>query len=433
MAFAFPLFFGRAVLDPKGAALPEWTGQLPPEMANDPTIRRQFALHGQWRRRYSGDRHSPLPRLRYMALSPTSSGVVPSYGLLGELNAYAVPRLTGYCAATPIAGRNEISLVFRGLPGEPNPLYRFVTEPQKADHLLDGMSRDLRSLVTPAVVAAVPPGNEFSLVLPYDDVQVPSERVFDMRLPTARGWMVDFFRNPPPAETDEDLAHGEWLKIIAEMYEVDLRRIEGWRQLLPIVCGNSQGGNAMTDVFAAFLRRMGCTGIIYPSARSDHGVLWEDGHLKEHWGWHFVDYTGSPIPTRLSPEYEQPLLPLQGVYHMADIKQGRFAGSLAVVGGSLYTRLYLQMQFDLYALSRVASPTDYQDGHLCMRSYCWYRRDYCAPFDAVICDSCATPFSFREVGPLRRCPSCRFGGALVDLAYVSQVIVPYLTQLGPVG
>ena len=33
----------------------------------------------------------------------------------------------------------------------------------------------------------------------------------------------------------------------------------------------------MTDLFAAFLRRMGCTGIIYPSARSDHGVILEDG------------------------------------------------------------------------------------------------------------------------------------------------------------
>jgi len=429
VGFAFPLFLGRAVVDKEAASVPEWASRLPPALANDPNVMRKLGLRGLLRRRYSGDIHHPLPRGRYFALSG-GDGAERSYALSGELNAYAIPLLTGYCAATTLSGRAAVGVVFRGLPGDPNPLRCFVTEPDHYNRLLNGVPSDPRLLITADLEAGVAATNQFIVSIPCDDVDLSIERIFDMRLPATRRWMVDFFRNPPLVHSDDDLAHGECLRILAQGYGVDLTGIDGWRALLPIICGPSHGGNAMTDLFAAFLRRMGCEGIIYPSARSDHGVIFEAGRLVHHWGWHLVDYRGSSLPKSLSFEEVKPLPPWQGLYHHAEIEDGELAGSFAVIGGSLHTRMTLQTQFDRHVLERRMEWRERNGtAALKMRGYCWYRHNYSASQDEVECDACGTRFSYEQVGPRRQCPSCRFGGDLGVFETVPKFLVSRLSQV----
>lgn len=147
-----------------------------------------------------------------------------------------------------------------------------------------------------------------------------------MRLPKVRRWMANFFRNPPRAETNDDLAHGALLQIIADAYKFDLSMVNGWSTLLPVTNDPGVGGNGMTDLFAAYIRRLGCGGLVYPSARCDHGVVLDEGRLVDHWGWVLVNYTDATIPTRVAFEEYTPREPREGIYHFAEIESGGQAG-----------------------------------------------------------------------------------------------------------
>jgi hypothetical protein len=98
-------------------------------------------------------------------------------------------------------------------------------------------------------------------------------------------------------------------------------------------------GNAVTDVFALFLRRLGCEVIVFPSARCDNGVVFNDGAIVDFWGWNAVDFRGAPLPTRVAPELETTLERLGGVNHFAEVMDGPRAGSLSHLGNSLYAKI----------------------------------------------------------------------------------------------
>ena len=232
LAFAFPAFAGRATIDREGAAEPDWAKDLRNSPTYDENVERQLQMRGSFRRRYSADTDNPLPREKYFALA-SEAAKERCYTLLGELNAYALPLKSGCCAAVPLAGQAAVGAVFRGLPGEPNPLYRFVTEPGRYSYLFDSVRRDPRSLISPDLIASVPSDTEFTVAVPCEDVDISIERAFDMRLQTTRQWMVDFFRNPPEITTNDDLAHGGWLHLMAGQYKFDLSRVDSWRACCP--------------------------------------------------------------------------------------------------------------------------------------------------------------------------------------------------------
>jgi len=405
LCFALPLFLGKGTVnefETKDAST-DW----PAEFRNHPAVQRQLNPRGQLRRRFSGNVHWPLPRSKYFSIvgrNPKSR----SYGIIGELNAYAIPILSGCCIAVSDDETDNIKLVFKGLPNEPNPLFQFVNYPRQFEKVFDSIPNGIRSLLTADVVKLVPDSNEWSLELPTVTTEIASDRVFDMRMPATRDWMMNFFRNPPQAKTDADLAHGDFLRAYAEDYKIDLSKIGGWNTMIPIVCYQAVGGNALTDAFAAFLRRLGCTGIVYPSARCDHGVYIENNCVVDDWGWHFVDFAGSETPTRIAPEFVRPMPPMQGPYFYAEINTGTNAGSFTTIGGSLHTRMSLQFQFDQFALSRRRLlKGDGQSISSPMTSFTWYGRDYINLSNDVFCGKCSSRFNFHDVGPRETCPSCK--------------------------
>jgi hypothetical protein len=433
LALAFPTFLGRGVIDREAAAEPDWAKDIRKSSSYDANVERQLQARKSFRRRYSGDSHEPLPRERYFALFADGS-TERSYTLLGELNAYALALKSGYCAAVPLAETPcAIGVVFRGLPGEPNPLYQFVNNPDQYGYLFDTVSRDPRNLISSGLIASISRDNEYVVSVTCEDIQFTLDDIFDMRLREARSWVVEFFRNPPPAKTNDDLAHGGWLELMAGQYNFDLSKVHGWRDLVPVLCDPNFGGNGMTDLFGSFLRRLGCRGLIYPSARSDHGVVLDEGRLVDHWGWNLVNYTGASIPTRLSPEEWTPLQRPEGIYHFAEIESGPRAGSFVSLGQSLYTKLVNQTLFDQYIFFHGPEWRSKNARHtLSVRGYCWYRCDYLMEPETnpmVACDKCDSQFPFNQVALLPRCPRCQFGGDLAVFVTAPAFLVPLLMRV----
>jgi tetratricopeptide (TPR) repeat protein len=173
VAVAFPAFLGREVVDPRGAATPPEIAKLP-EMFFPPGSRAAYKrdLRKRLQRRYSGDSHEPLPRSRYIALHGEQS-TADTYTLLGEMNAYTAAVLTGYCAAVPSGDPDSIAIVFRGLPDEPNPLWSFVTNPDRYPRFA-GAWNDPRSESLQAAKPLISEETEFKVIIPCERVALSS-------------------------------------------------------------------------------------------------------------------------------------------------------------------------------------------------------------------------------------------------------------------
>jgi tetratricopeptide (TPR) repeat protein len=428
MSFAFPVFSGRSTIDRAGARPPEW---LPSWVTfADRSVQRKIKGRRFARRRYSGDTHAELPRSRYLALAGPRSAPA-SYTLLAEMNAYAVPLKTGYAAGALAADGESLRLIFRGLPGEPNPLRHLIVEPERFSFLFDEAPNDPRGFITAQMIDEVPANSTFEIPLPCEDVEIHLDNAFDLRLPDTRRWMVEFFRNPPSANADEDLAHGDWLALTAEQYRYDLGAVHDWRGLLPATNTATFGGNAMTDVFAQFLRKLGCEGLIFPSARCDHGVVVDDGAPKYDWGWNLVDYRGAPISDSLSPEEISPLEPLEGILHYAELLDGVNAGSFAFLGNTLRACISNQLLYDRYCIIRAPAWRMANGGdELSVRGYTWFRRKFShglIPAEVVQCDRCQTEVP-KQSAFVPRCPACQFSG---DMGVFVEVPNLFLQELQP--
>jgi hypothetical protein len=432
MALAFPLFYGTSTIKAVDQSSVEpWPTNVP--FAGDFGRRLQHKLQQRRfvRRRYSGDTHAPLARSRYMALAGEGHAQ-PSYTLLAEINAYTVTQKSGYCAAVLGPDGQSIQLVFRGLPGEPNPLYRLVSDPSQFSSLFAKTTSDPRQLITPEIRDAISSDTIVAVPFPHEEVDVELDNAFDLRLPETRRWMVEFFRNPPPCETDEDLAHGAMLREMACRYSFDLSAVHEWRGLLPVTNGMTFGGNGMTDLFATFLRKVGCDGLIYPSARCDHGVIVDDGAPVYDWGWNVVDYRGAEAPERISMEEISPLEGLHGIRHFAEIPDGDHEGSFAYLGNSLYQLVENQRTFDEYCLLHGPEWRVKRNAReLTVRGYSWFRRTYSLEFDSVdfvTCDQCQSRCP-AERAFLPRCPNCQFAGDLGVYVQVPDLLAERLEPM----
>jgi tetratricopeptide (TPR) repeat protein len=407
--FAFPAFFGRASLTGREDPEPELPVGVTMPLLEDKLFRRQFL-----RRRYSGDSHEKLERRRYFALVGPRAGIA-SYALASEMNAYTITHKTGLCIAAQNGSEDSINLVFRGLPGEPNPLHLFVHNPQDYGSLFDHVHDDPRGSITAEIAAIVPSSTEFILSVPVADQTLEFQYCLDLRRHAAREWMLAFFSNPPPCETDEDLAHGDWLRATADEYGFERGTITDWKSFWRITSDPGFGGNGMTDVFAAFLRKLGCDGLVYPSARCDYGAVYNDGELVDWWGWNIVDYRLAALPTRLAIEENEPLPDLQDVWLTADVIEGSHRDSLAVLGNSMFNRAMASDLLDAYC--KIHGRTwqhEHGDDSLAVRGFSWFMHEFLPDnrsSEHLTCAQCegSVPASER----LRaECPHCGFQGDL---------------------
>jgi len=425
LLFAFPGFTGKSISDTTLADTEAFDKAVRKQSTYDKTLEHQLSKRKFFRRRYSGDTHAPLPRERYFSLCNKENDK-SLYTLVFEMNAYSMSFLTGYCVALPGKNGDSITIKFIGLPEESNPLYKFINTPEEFAVFKRTPANPVQ-FITQEIVSLVPDDNEYCISIPCSTVSIELENALDLRSSLARTWMLDFFINPPPCKTDKDFAHGAFLKSFARQYKIDLNNITNWKSFIHITSTKTIGGNGMLDLFALFVRSLGCDGLIFPSARCDYGVVCVDGNIEDYWGWNLVDYRDTPIPMRIAPEFPRPLEKLEGVNNIADITEGRYAGSLLHLGGSFHTRFACEQHYHEFLVLngpewRMKRPVKI----LSAGGYCWFTRDYTVakPAKDISCKYCETSFP-SEFGLYPQCPACGLYG---DISGVFVKIPPFFYE-----
>ena len=105
-----------------------------------------------------------------------------------------------------------------------------------------------------------------------DKIELPG--VVDLRQQVSQEWLYRFFRNGDGAifnKTHSDIAE--------------------FVNMLPALVYPEFGGSGVTKAIGTWMRALGIAGLVFPSARSDAGIVFDrDGRLLSHHGWNFVDY-----------------------------------------------------------------------------------------------------------------------------------------------
>lgn len=401
LTFGFPMFLGRPLKSPNN---PIWD-----ELIAD-GIKPDGEVGPYCRRRYSGEGSQDFPRARYHALCSDESGN-DNRTLLQELNAYTVPQLTGHCVAVAGERPDTVNLLFRGLPEEPNPLYLAILEPQRFNNYLSNLPHNGEALKTaltaPSVRERVDARQEFVVPIQCSINEVEMTDCLDLRLPEARTWALSFFQTPPTG------LMGEAYVGLAAVHDVDFREFKSWRDILNIILAKSFGGNSLTDVLGTMLRNIGCNGLVFPSARSDHLAHIENGVLSEFYGWNLVDYRGLTPTGKVGLEFGNKIEELRGRYFVADVKDGDQAGSLQVLGSTLYERVINQQTFHERAVLDASEwRLKHKRSEVYLRGFLWYERKYSLgerDFEAR-CPECKTNFADDAIEIEPVCPSCGYPG-----------------------
>jgi hypothetical protein len=215
-------------------------------------------------RRFAGD--PSLPRSRYFTIARDATGEDQGT-LVRELRTYYNPQNAGIIQIfdttnlgdkeflSGVAGGEPwIAVVFLPLAGRPNTFASTYTE-----------------LAQPLIV-----------LLP-------------LRLETRRVKGVVDLRQPETARVfAQELSRLEWDVEGAKLPCFPMRpRLSGFSQLLPSLLEQSLGGGGLTNIVGVWLRRMGASGLIFPSARVDASVGVRKGTVVDAAGWNFVDYAGT--------------------------------------------------------------------------------------------------------------------------------------------
>lgn len=400
--FGFPMFLGR----PPAFEYPEHP--ISKELRNAGVEGSKGSPYA--RRRFSGDGSQEFPRSRYYSVCSDESGN-DNRTLLLELNAYAVPQLTGYCVARSTSTPRTIELVFRGLPGESNPLAQALADPDRFDNYLKDLPNQastlreaLRSSELPRIV-----NDKTEFVIPIDCSLGHCEIQYclDLRQSEARQWVIQFFRNPP-----EGLI-GEVFALLAYEHNLNLDEITSWVDLSHIMNARSFGGTAITDMFGNYLRNNGCEALIYPSARSDYMAYFEDGSLKNFFGWNLVDYRGPTASGQVGIDFGNLIEPLKGNNALHEVSDGRNAGSIAFYGNTLFGRVGAETAYRERVIFESSEwRMKNQKSEMFVRGYFWYRKRYTLKDNAsvLICDRCEALFSDEDSEILPVCPKCEYPG-----------------------
>jgi hypothetical protein len=404
LLFGFPLFLGR---NPAFAHRenPIW------KLLRESGVTADSDASPYCRRRFSGDASADFPRTRYHAVCHDDDGS-DERTLVSELNAYTIPQLTGYCVARSTARPATIELVFRGLPQEPNPLAEALSDSDRFNNYFESVpgGQVLREVLrSGGLEDAV--SRETELVIPVTCTLTRLEiaHALDLRQPDARDWLVGLFNHPPKGLIGKSLA------ALCDAHGIDVRAISTWQDLLPIVGTRNFGGNPLTDMVGTLLRHLGCEALVYPSVRNDYVAIFEKGTLQYSSGWNLVDYRGAPQPGKVGLDFGDAIEPLRGENILEEHREGPRAGSLALRGNSLYTRIANEMAWHERAvLAGSEWRLKYRQRELLVRGYMWYRRRYSLADQSLelTCDRCNVLATQNRAELMWACPNCQYGGDL---------------------
>lgn len=262
-------------------------------------------------RRYSGK--DDLPRGRYSTLAKSLDGKDDGT-LRSELTTYKqtywsgmisiedsehleLSRLPSGKLMNLLSGiKKSIILIFDNPKEIPNRLNALI-KPRLFPHdfRLEDSNGNIRSIV-------------FSI--PYEIHQTLIDNVFDLRQKSAQQWLLENVTNGNiPILNKTNFKMGDFHSLLRYL-------------VTPVF-----GGNMLTDYIGGFLRYIGASGLIFPSARSINGASYIDDKLMDWVGWNFVDYRGAQLnsnfyETDLKEHYEIPLLEYLSTIDFEEINGG---------------------------------------------------------------------------------------------------------------
>jgi len=125
----------------------------------------------------------------------------------------------------------------------------------------------------------------FHLSLPVEVQEVCVDGVLDLRRPAALDWL---FRTIPKLHVTLN-DKGERQPCFP--FRKDLNDIG---QLLPSLIDQQRGGGNFDKLVGLYLRQIGVSGLVFPSARNDAFTRFVNGEPDDFHGWSFVDYRNAP-------------------------------------------------------------------------------------------------------------------------------------------
>jgi hypothetical protein len=172
-----------------------------------------------------------------------------------------------------------------------------------------GMDSSARErLVVRLIPFAQPPNTAVPLSvllsLPVEIQELCVDNVLDLRRPTALDWL---FRTIPKLHF-----------IVNDRAETQAcfpfrKKLISLEELVPSLIDQQRGGGNFDKLVGLYVRQIGVSGLVFPSARSDADTHVVDGEPESSHGWSFVDYRGAPSPKivaffELRPEWPSTLM-----------------------------------------------------------------------------------------------------------------------------
>jgi len=225
-------------------------------------------------RRFEGD--ESLPRERYFSICQGPDGR-DGGTLVRELLAYAGSDCLVAVSDLLDPRRHDI---FRGLPDRPALAIAFFSIPPTGT---------LRAFFLEKAREGIP-----TVVVPYRLFPLTLESVVDLRARSVQHWFFRTFR-----KGDE---------LFTKLAPSSVNRFE---QMLPSLMDGRLGGNEFCNGVGHWLRHRGVRGFVFPSARSNVGVTYNNGDTVQFYGWNLVMYAGAPASAFKSA----PFMPDQVIAH----------------------------------------------------------------------------------------------------------------------
>jgi hypothetical protein len=238
-----------------------------------------------------------LPRSRYHTVCRDAHGD-DGGTLINELRAYRDPARTGMVEVMDMGlGSSALASGERVYEFERAPVIAAVIhEPER-------LGQQLESVASEAI--ARPDGKEARLVrFPYRLRELELPATVDLRVPGTRQWFYEQFSAPNddwiwPESLQGGVPFPDPPKTFISEYEWSEGRAplpQSFEEMLPTMLNPIRGGGdvawggATLTAIGEWLRNRDVEALIYPAARSDWRVLYQNGEMRDFSGWCLADY-----------------------------------------------------------------------------------------------------------------------------------------------
>jgi hypothetical protein len=297
MAIAFPGFLSneetreqRTRFTVSGAAGPE-------AIFDSDHPGRQHYVTKKNPRRFGGDENFPSGRYHVVALDEHGHD---KGTLLNELSAYARPPNTPTIIVHDLC-ESAVAARF-GLPEQPALLVSFSPEEWhdgsvgRALEAAASMSGDWCVLEHDGAS-----GRRRAIRVPYVVERTVIDNVVDLRLPKTQTWFARAFGVERRHVFTELPGRPEAAQRLTANMRADHAKIfplpTRFVDMLPALLWHEiGGGSSVHQGVAAWMRHQSVAGLIFPSARTNCGVICRNGMVTDFRGWNFVDYRGASPP-----------------------------------------------------------------------------------------------------------------------------------------